>query len=145
MPRLVPRGMYPRLNSLSESHCETNENGNVMVVFDNTHFRPNLGENWTPKKAKEEVHARLVKDALHGRNPEPFPASLPTFEVMLDYPNLVYQLNQRAEKNVSRLLAQLGVAGKLLAGEDGYLKVENPPYIDLVIERLPTRVETAST
>lgn len=127
----------PKAQFIAESHCKTNENGNVMVVFDDILFKPNLGENWTTKKAKEEVHARLVKDALHGRTLEPFPASLPTFEVMLDYPTLVYQLNQRAEKNVSRLLAQLGVAGKLLDGEDGYLKVENPPYIDLVIERLP--------
>lgn len=127
----------PKARFIEDARCKTNENGNVVVEFDGITLRPNLGENWTTKTAKEEVHARLVKDALQGRTIDPFPASLPTFEVLLDYPALVYQHGQRAEKNVSKLLAQLGVAGKLLAGEDGYLKIENPPYTDLVIERLP--------
>lgn len=124
----------PKAQFIEDSKFLIEEDGHGRVIFDDIGYQT---EETSPKKAKEEIHARLVKDALQGRNPAPFPASLPTFEVMLDYPNLVYQLNQRAEKNVSRLLAQLGVAGKLLAGEDGYLKVENPPYIDLVIERLP--------
>lgn len=131
-PWHVPKGKF-----LDESRCATNKSGNVMVVFDNVHYRPNLGENWTPKKAKEEVHARLVKDALNGHHHESFPVSLPTFEVMLDYPNLVYQVNQRAEKNISRLLAQLDVTERLLDGDDAYFRVENPPYIDLAVERLP--------
>lgn len=122
---------------IEDARCKTNENGNVVVEFDGITLRPNLGENWTTKTAKEEVHARLVKEALQGRMIDPFPASDTAFEVLLDYPALVYQHGQRAEKNVSKLLAQLGVAGKLLAGEDGYLKIENPPYTDLVIERLP--------
>lgn len=109
--------------------------GPGRVVFDDIEYL--APEMSSPKKAKEEVHARMVTDALYGKSVNVFPPSLPTFEVMLDYPSLVYQLNQRAEKNVSRLLAQLGVATKLLAGEDGYLKIENPPYMDLVIERLP--------
>lgn len=127
----------PKARFIEDTRCRTNENGNVVVEFDGITLRPNLGENWTTKTAKEEVHARLVKDALQGRTIDPFPASLPTFDVLLDYPALIYQHGQRAEKNVSKLLAQLGVGGKLLAGEDGYLKIENPPYTDLVIERLP--------
>lgn len=124
----------PKKQFIESSRFLVEEDGHGRVIFDDVGYRT---EEASPKKGKEEVHARLVKDTLYGRNAEPFPPSLPAFEVMLDYPNLVYQLNQRAEKNVSRLLAQLGVAGKLLAGEDGYLKVENPPYTDLVIERLP--------
>jgi len=124
----------PKKQFIESSRFLVEEDGHGRVIFDEIGYRT---EETSPKKGKEDVHARLVKDALYGRNAEPFPPSLPTFEVMLDYPNLVYQLNQRAEKNVSKLLAQLSVAGKLLAGEDGYLKVENHPYTDLVIERLP--------
>lgn len=122
---------------MQESSCRVGDDGRTEVVFDGIAFHPVLGEGWTPIKAKEEVHARLVKDALYGRSAEPFPPSPPVFAAMLDYPSQIYQLNQRAEKNVSRLLAQLGVAEKLLAGDTGYLKIKNPPYIDLVIERLP--------
>lgn len=42
---------------------------------------------------------------------------------------------RQAEMNVMRLLAQLGVADRLMAGEDTHVKVQNEPYIDLVIER----------
>lgn len=123
-----------RSTFIEESNFLPDGNGHGHVIFDNIQY---YTEEKSPKKAKDEVHARLVKNALSGGNADPFQLSLPTFEVMLDYPNLVYQLNQRAEKNVSRLLAQLGVATKLLVGDNGYLKVENSPYMDLVIERLP--------
>lgn len=123
-----------RSTFIEESSFLPDGNGHGHVIFDNIqHYT----DERSTKKAKDEVHARLVKDALYGRNADPLQPSLPTFEVMLDYPNLVYQLNQRAEKNVSRLLAQLGVSAKLLVGDNGYLKVENSPYMDLVIERLP--------
>lgn len=123
-----------RSSFIEESSFLIDGDGHGQVIFDNIGYRT---KERSPKRAKDEVHTKLVKDALYGRNSSPFQPSLPTFEVLLDYPNLVYQLNQRAEKNVSRLLAQLGVAAKLLAGEDGYLKIENPPYIGLVIERQP--------
>lgn len=124
----------PKAQFLEESQFDLAGAAGGRVTFDGISYD---SDEKSTKKAKEDVHARLVKDALYGRNSEPFAASLPTFEVMLDYPSLVYPLNQRAEKNVSRLLAQLGVGVKLLAGEDAYLKVENPPYLDLVIERHP--------
>lgn len=84
----------------------------------------------SPKKAAEEVHERLVKEALQGQG-----SFHPPFEVLLDYPGLVYPLNMRAERNISRLLSQLGIAGKLLDGENAYYKIPNQPYMDLVIER----------
>jgi hypothetical protein len=40
----------------------------------------------------------------------------------------------QAEKNVARLLHDLGLADYVLAGEDFYAKVENKPYLDLVLE-----------
>lgn len=123
-----------RSTFIEESSFLPDGNGHGHVIFDNIQYHT---EEKSAKKAKDEVHARLVKDALYGKNADPFQPSLPTFEVMLDYPNMVYQLNQRAEKNISRLLAQLGVAAKLLVGDNSYLKVENSPYMDLVIERLP--------
>ena len=118
---------------LEESRFEvalTEEHG--RVIFDSVVYKTS---EKTPAKAKTEVHERLVTEAIHGRAAAPFQPSLPPFEVMLDYPAAIYRLNQRAEKNVSRLLAQLGVGAKLLSGEDAYLKVHNPPYMNLVIER----------
>lgn len=116
---------------LGESRFESSgEHG--MVLFDEVGYRTH---EKTPAKAKAEVHERLVTEALYGRTAGPFPPSLPPFDVMLDYPSAIYRLNQRAEKNVSRLLAELGVGTKLIEGEDAYLKLHNPPYMDLVIER----------
>lgn len=105
-----------------------------QVIFDDVTYRTS---EKTAGKAKTEVHERLVTEALYGRTADPFTPSLPPFDVMLDYPGLIYRVNQRAEKNVSRLLSQLGVGTKLLVGEDAYLKLQNPPYMDLVIERQP--------
>ncbi len=43
--------------------------------------------------------------------------------------------NGAAEKNVAKLLHQGGLAAEILKGEDFHLKVENEPFIPLVIER----------
>lgn len=126
-----------RLEFVKESFCRVGDDGRTRVVFDDIEYLPNLGQDWTTKKAKEEVHARLVKNALVGHAIDPFPPSLPPFKVILDYPGQVYAVNQRAEKNISRLLAQLDVSDRLLDGDDVYFRIENPPYTDLVVERLP--------
>lgn len=116
---------------LQESRFEATAEGNQVIFDDIAYSSPEK----TPAKAKAEVHERLVTEAIHGRAASPFSPSLPPFEVMLDYPTAIYRLNQRAERNVSRLLSQLGVGAKLLSGDDAYLKLHNPPYMDLVIER----------
>lgn len=116
---------------LAESRFEAADDGCRIIFDENAYVTPEKSAG----KAKAEVHERLVTGALYGRVAGHFAPSLPPFEVMLDYPTAVYRLNQRAEKNVSRLLSQLGVGAKLLVGDDAYLKLHNPPYMDLVIER----------
>ncbi|MBP8275393.1 MAG: hypothetical protein KAX55_00670 [Propionivibrio sp.] len=140
-PAAIPKARAPwhvtRAEFVNASICRVAQDGRTRVVFDDIEYLPVLGNDWTPKKAKEEVHARMVRDALAGRSIDPFPASPPPFKVILDYPGQVYAVNQRAEKNISRLLAQLDVTERLLDGDDAYFRIENPPYIDLVVERLP--------
>lgn len=141
-PAAIPKARAPWHVTCAEfvngSICRVAHDGRTRVVFDDIEYLPVLGNDWTPKKAKEEVHARLVRDVLAGRTIDPFPASPPSFKAILDYLGQVYAVNQRAEKNVSRLLSQLDVVDRLLEGDDAYFRIENPPYIDLVVERLPS-------
>jgi len=50
----------------------------------------------------------------------------------------VVQTKGNAEGKVARILTKLGIQKTILEGEDGYYKVVNPPYQDLVIERHPS-------
>jgi predicted RNA methylase len=45
-----------------------------------------------------------------------------------------------AEKNVAKLLEQAGLSDAVMQGEDFHLKVENEPYIPLVVERHGNRL-----
>ncbi|MBD1922604.1 strawberry notch C-terminal domain-containing protein [Microcoleus sp. FACHB-831] len=45
------------------------------------------------------------------------------------------QQRGRAEKNVAKLLHEVGLQGEILKGEDFHLRVKNEPYIPLVIEK----------
>lgn len=87
-----------------------------------------------PETILAEVHEAQVRHIVE-RNPYAC-TSLPALAA---YPALAYPgplaRGRRAELNVMRLLGTLGIAERLLAGDDGYCKLHNDPYMDLVIER----------
>ncbi|MCM3609156.1 hypothetical protein M4D49_27100 [Cupriavidus pauculus] len=61
-----------------------------------------------------------------------------SFAVLVDHPEICYGVGDRAARNVSKMIAQLGIAEKLAQGESSHVTLLNPPYSDLVIERLPS-------
>lgn len=80
--------------------------------------------------AKDEAHRQAVGVAVESG------VALP-FEVLVDYPG-VSAMGRRpspAEARVAGLLSQLGIAEKLMAGEDAWCRLSNDPYMDLSIER----------
>ena len=83
------------------------------------------------------MHAELVRQADLAQSGH---GCLPA---LCAHPKLAYPSSlskgRMAEMNVMRLLSQLDVASELMRGEDGYVKIHNGPYKDLVIERHPAR------
>lgn len=82
------------------------------------------------EKGLRDVHKRQVQEALAA-------GEVIAFEVLVDYPEVIYGVGDRAARNVAKLVSQLGIAEKLMQGEAGHVRLSNPPYTELVIERLP--------
>ncbi|MDH0342122.1 DUF6908 domain-containing protein [Chromobacterium haemolyticum] len=112
---------------LAEARHQTSPDGSYHVVFREKTY-PTAEKK--SDKGLRDVHKRAVGHALAGKEAI-------AFEVLVDYPEIVYSVGARAERNVAKLLGRLGIAERLMQGEDGYVKLINPPYTDLVVERLP--------
>lgn len=98
---------------------------------------PELGVQSARKRPETilvEAHEAQVMSIVR-RNPYEL-TSLPS---LAEYPALAYpgvmSRGRKAEINVMRLLAKLGIADRLLQGEEGHCVLKNQPYMDLVIER----------
>lgn len=107
-------------------HVKTST-GDYQVTFQNESYHTAEKKS---EKGLREVHKRQVSEA-HAAG------EVIAFEVLVDYPEVAYSVGDRAVRNVAKLLSQLGIAEKLMQGEVGYVRLSNPPYTDLVIERLP--------
>lgn len=127
--RIVPPEWadVPRPRFRMEATLEV-EDGHVVVVHGQQRFRTERQR--ASDGAKDEVHREAVGAAYDAGVVLPF-------AVLVDYPGLA-ALGRRpapAEARVAGLLSQLGIAEKLMGGEDAWCRLSNDPYMDLTIER----------
>lgn len=92
-----------------------------------------------PNKSKpDDKMVRAAQDELLRQSVaiDPTAGALPALceHIKRAYPGPMTK-GRQAEMNVMRLLAQLGVAERLMDSDAGHVRIKNPPYIDLVIER----------
>lgn len=96
------------------------------------------GPRTRPETVLAEAHEAQVRAIVEHK-----PYDCTALASLAQYPDLAYpgvmSRGRRAEINVMRLVAQTGIADKLMAGEEGYCRLVNEPYMDLVIERHPAR------
>ena len=101
--------------------------GTVEVHFRNQVFAT---DQTSPAKALTTAHKQAVRRAFADGKQIPF-------HVLVDYPDVAYGPGERAARAVSKLLSEAGLAERLMTGFNSYVRLVNPPYTDLVIERLP--------
>ncbi|ERW39647.1 hypothetical protein [Pseudomonas aeruginosa] len=101
--------------------------GTVEVHFRNQAFAT---DQITPAKALTAAHKQAVRRAFADGKQIPF-------HVLVDYPDVAYGPGERAARSVSKLLSEAGLAERLMTGFNSYVRLVNPPYTDLIIERLP--------
>lgn len=106
------------------------DDGQLWV--EHSSLRVPAGRRRNEDAAKADAHRAAVENAFKAGERLPF-------EVLVDYPDLAYfgARKSHASTRVGKLLAQLGIAEKLMQGESGYARLVNGPYMDLVVERLP--------
>ncbi|CAG9169791.1 DUF6908 domain-containing protein [Cupriavidus pinatubonensis] len=113
---------------LAEARHEKDEAENPLVVWRALKI-PTSVKN--PDAALRAVHREQVSAAYAA-------GKAVSFAVLMDHPEICYGVGDRAARNVSKLIGQLGIAEKLAQGESSHVTLLNPPYSDLVIERLPS-------
>lgn len=98
----------------------------------NVHFRGQVlsTDQTSPAKALAAAHKQAVRMAFAEGKQVPF-------HVLVDYPEVAYGPGERAARAVSKLLSETGLAERLMKGFNSHVRLVNPPYIDLIIERLP--------
>ncbi|EOG4614963.1 hypothetical protein ACLD9I_004610 [Pseudomonas aeruginosa] len=101
--------------------------GTVEVHFRNQAFAT---DQTSPAKALTAAHKQAVRRAFADGKQIPF-------HVLVDYPDVAYGPGERAARSVSKLLSEAGLAERLMTGFNSYVRLVNPPYTDLIIERLP--------
>lgn len=101
--------------------------GTVEVHFRNQSFAT---DQTSPAKALTAAHKQAVREAFANGKQIPF-------HVLVDYPDVAYGPGERAARSVSKLLSEAGLAERLMTGFNSYVRLVNPPYTDLIIERLP--------
>lgn len=101
--------------------------GTVEVHFLNQAFAT---DQTSPAKALTAAHKQAVRRAFADGKQIPF-------HVLVDYPEVAYGPGERAARSVSKLLSEAGLAERLMTGFNSYVRLVNPPYTDLIIERLP--------
>lgn len=101
--------------------------GTVEVHFRNQAL---VTDQTSPAKALAAAHKQAVRRAYADGKHIPF-------HVLVDYPDVVYGPGERAARSVSKLLSEAGLAERLMVGFNSHVRLVNPPYTDLIIERLP--------
>ncbi|HHM8030245.1 TPA: hypothetical protein ACRNPQ_004852, partial [Pseudomonas aeruginosa] len=98
----------------------------------NVHFRGQVlpTDQTSPAKALTAAHKQAVRLAFSDGKQVPF-------HVLVDYPEVAYGPGERAARAVSKLLSEAGLAERLMTGFNSHVRLVNPPYMDLIIERLP--------
>lgn len=117
---------------------------NVHVIWRGERYPTEIEANET--QAVALVHRNAVAASMQRAETEgPSGWPPPSFAVASDHPYLIYgrgavapRPSTVADHNVARLIQSLDIVELLMSNaEDAHLVVKNPPYTDLVIERLP--------
>ncbi|HEJ1468235.1 TPA: hypothetical protein ACRMMX_002300 [Pseudomonas aeruginosa] len=111
----------------AQAIAKTASDGTVAVHF---HDQVLVTDQTSPAKALTAAHKQAVRLAFADGKQVPF-------HVLVDYPEVAYGPGERAARSVSKLLSEAGLAERLMIGFNSHVRLVNPPYMDLIIERLP--------